>query len=168
MATRHATYLFLVTVAGIAIGFLAGHWIPETTHSWKRQAIADQQVTSALAFFVAWVYFRRLYMYEPAGSIDRLWTQRGAIVLLIGLGLDKQFWSIATAMFLVKSTYYQFFRVDIGGVTELLASLLMWVGLMMMFFPWTLKTLGRFWWLPYALVPALWSIRFMASGIYLD
>lgn len=160
--------VFIVILLGLSCGFIVGHAIPgEENYSVLRQGIADQRVTGVLAGLALYVYWRRLYRYETADEMDRLWTQRGAIVLCLGLILDKGiFWPTVSELFMLKSQYYRFVRYDLGFIQSL-GSLLMWVGLMLQCFPWTLRVLKAFWWLPFAVVPAIWGLSYMASGLYL-
>jgi hypothetical protein len=160
-------HVYALMLAGIAAGFFIGHTLPKQAHSWMRQSFSDQQTIVLVSLLMMVVYAHRLVYQKPVSARDARWTQRGAILFFGSFAWDKQFWSVVTSLYIangINDPAYLYVRYDLAFL-QTLGVIGMFTGCAMMAYPWTDRILGEnLWWLPWAMVPAIWMVIFKISG----
>ena len=153
---------YSVSLLGLGVGYVVGHYTPELSHTLDRQIAADNFVTVTLYAICAMVYLNQDRILGPASIGDIKFRRAGLVVTFASWGLHRLYWGVwrhfrdngdfATADWMRDYLAWATSVLQIG----------IWVGAALILLPVFSSRFGSHtWWVPGVLIPTLWLAYFM-------
>ena len=154
--------IYTVTLLGLGVGYVIGHFLPSLSHTLDRQIAADNFVTVTLYVFCLALYATYWKEISDGHGMGRRVRQWGQVVTFGSWALHRLYWGV-WRYFRDNGdvAFADWMRDYLAWITSVM-QLGVWVGASLIIMPFFAVRFGpQSWWLPGVLVPTLWISYFM-------